>query len=222
MSNTIYRIVASLVIFFAAPNVGIARISIDPYVTVSSQKTIKPDKVGATSTAKTETSTTKQRTTYGIKASLGLTKALKVQVGVGTNSLTTTSKSSEIVDEYGEIDLKKELSVDTSTPTRDVKVTETQKKANATVIVDPSFGPLILRAKAGVVATQRALKKEEDGATTKDYLSPITYKPTAGAGAGIKLSSRTQFVAEYSFYFYKFPDTKKFEREVTINFGVSL
>ena len=202
-----------------------ARISVEPFASVSSTKQIKTDKAGKNSsntTASTETEIVKQRTTYGIRGSLSIFSLLKLQLGVGTNQLTTTSKTSQAVDDYGEIDFNKDLNMDTSTPDKEVKVTETQKKGTATLVIDPSFSIFILRGKAGVVATQRGVKKEEVGASTVNIVTPIKYKPTLGAGAGIKFGPQMYFVTEYSFFLYKFPEKSPFEREVTVSFGLSI
>jgi len=55
-----------------------------------------------------------------------------------------------------------------------------------------------------------------------DFEGPITYKPTASAGAGVRIGRTMYFMAEYGFFFYKFPETKPFEREVSVSYGVSL
>jgi hypothetical protein len=201
-----------------------AGISIEPFASVSSTKTIQPDKAGkknATGGSATETETIKQRTTYGVRGSVGFFRIMKFQLGVGTNELATTSKTSEAVDDYGEIDFEKDLSMDTSTPDKEVKITETQNKATATLAVDPGFWIFILRAKAGVVATQRKLVKESEGDPTVRYTSPITYKPTCGGGAGIRLGPKMFFMAEYNLFLYKFPEKSPFEREVTVSYGIS-
>jgi hypothetical protein len=199
-------------------------ITIEPFASVSSTKTIKPDKAGKNSTerATTETEIIKQRTTYGVRGSLSFFRIMKFQLGVGQNQLTTTSKTSQAVDDYEEIDFNKDLNMSTDTPDKEVKVTEVQKKGTATLVFDPSFSIFILRAKAGVVATQREFKKEEEGSPAVSYISPIAYKPTCGAGAGVRFSSSMYFIAEYSLFLYKFPEKSPFEREVTVTYGVSL
>ena len=204
--------------------IGFARISIEPFASVSSTKQIKPDKAGSSKSdpATTETEIVKQRTTYGIRGSVSFFRLMKFQLGLGQNQLTTTSKTSQAVDDYGEIDFNKDLNMDTDTPDKEVKVTEVQKKGTATLVLDPSFSIFVLRAKAGVVATQREFKKEEQDKPTSTYISPIKYKPTVGAGAGIKFGPRMYFIAEYSLFLYKFPEKSPFEREVTVTYGVSL
>ncbi len=207
------------------PTPTYARISIEPFASVSSTKQIKPDKAGsknASGGSATETETIKQRTTYGIRGSIGFFRIMKFQLGVGTNELATTSKTSQAVDEYGEIDYEKDLDMDTSDPDKEVKITETQNKATATLALDPSFWIFMLRAKAGVVATQRKFSKESEGTAAVSYTSPITYKPTCGAGAGIKLGPKMYFMAEYNLFLYKFPDKEPFEREVVVSYGLSI
>ncbi len=211
---------------FFYQSVAFARLSIEPYASVSSTKQIKPDKVGktksdSTTAAATETETIKQRTTYGLRATIGLSRLLKFQLGVGQSELTTTSKTSAAVDDYGEIDFEKDLSMDTSDPEKEVTIKETQRKASAVLAVDPSFSIFILRAKAGVVATQRLFSKEADAEAPVSFESPITYKPTCGAGAGIKLGRTMYFLAEYSLFLYKFPEKSPFEREVSVSYGLN-
>lgn len=206
-------------------SVAFARISIEPFVSISSTKQIKPDKAGSnksdsTSGAATETETIKQRTTYGLRATVGLSKLFKFQLGVGQNELTTTSKTSAAVDDYGEIDFEKDLDMDTSDPEKEVTIKETQRKASAVLAIDPSFSIFILRAKAGVIATQRLFSKEADGQEPVSFESPITYKPTCGAGAGVKLGRAMYFLAEYSLFLYKFPEKSPFEREVSVSYGI--
>ena len=214
-----------IALIFGVSTLAQARISIEPFATVSSKKEIKPNEVGkknATGGASTETEVVNQRTTYGVRGSLGFFRIMKLQAGIGTNELITTSKTSQAVDEYGEIDYKKDIDMDTSTPDKEVKLTETQKKGSAVLVIDPGFWIFILRAKAGVVATQREITKEVVGEPAVKFVSPITYKPTLGGGAGIRLSSSTFFMAEYGLFLYQFPKKAPFEREVTVSFGVSL
>lgn len=211
---------------FLYQGVANARISLEPFASVSSTKQIKPDKAGktksdATTGAATETETIKQRTTYGLRATIGLSRLFKLQLGVGQNELTTTSKTSAAVDDYGEIDFEKDLSMDPSTPDKEVTIKETQRKGSAVLAIDPSFSIFILRAKAGVVATQRLFSKESEGEAPINFEGPITYKPTCGAGAGLKLGRAMYFLAEYSLFLYKFPEKAPFEREVSVSYGVN-
>ncbi len=205
---------------FASPSQ--AGITFEPFASTSSTKQIKPDKIGKTSGSATETETIKQRTTYGLRASIGFLKILKFQLGIGTNKLTTTSKTSQAVDEYGEVDFASDLDMDTSNPDKEVTITEVQKKGTATLVIDPSFSVFLLRAKAGMVATQREFTKAAVGEPTVTEKTPVTYKPTVGFGAGIKLSPKMYFMAEYSLFLYKYPEKTPFEREVTVSYGLSI
>jgi hypothetical protein len=217
-----YILIMSLIEFSSAASGGI---SVEPFVSISSTKKIQPNKTGQKNVSggsSTETEIIKQRTTYGIRGSLGFFRILKLQASVGTNELTTTSKTSQAVDDYEQIDYQKDLNMDTSNPDKEVRIKETQRKGSAVLVVDPGFWIFILRAKAGVIATQRLLSKEASGEATTNYVSPISYKPTCGAGAGIRFSSNMFFMAEYNIFLYKFPKKSPFEREVTVSYGFSI
>jgi hypothetical protein len=197
---------------------AIAEITIAPYASVSSTKTLKPTKGDKS----TETETIKQRQTYGLRLGIGLFRALKFQLSGGQNKLTTTEKTLAAKDEYGEIDYEQDLEMSTEDPEKEIRITETQNLATAALIIDPRFKYLIIRGKAGVVARQRTLVKEEQDKDTVTVKPPITYKPQLGFGLGIRLGAKTFAVAEYDFYLYKFPEPEPFERSVTISFGVSI
>ena len=199
-------------------SVAVAGISISPFVTVSSQKTIKPNKINKSQ----EDETNKQRTTYGLAGSVSFWRLFKFQLSVGQNQLTTTTKTQNAVDEFDEIDYEKDLNMSTNDPESEVKTIEIQRKGRASLLIDPSFSIFVLRAKAGVQATQRLFSLKQEGQEEQKYTSPITYKPVAGVGAGIKFGARMFFMAEYGFFFYKFPKTEPFEREVTVSYTVSL
>ncbi|MBP9707419.1 MAG: hypothetical protein KBD78_07210 [Oligoflexales bacterium] len=197
-------------------NLVYARVSVAPFVSMSSTKKIKP------AADKKETETLKQRTTYGVRGELGFYRLLKFQLSVGQNELVTTDKTSEAKDEFGEINFEKDLNMSTADPESEVKVTEKMLQAKVGLAIDPSFSIFIMRVKAGVQANQRSFKLEQTGQEVQSYTSPITYKPYAGAGAGIRFSPRMYFMSEYGFYFYKFPETEPFEREVSVSFNVSI
>jgi hypothetical protein len=212
-----FKYILAAAIFCAAPT-AIAEITIAPFASISSTKTLKPTKGDKS----TETETIKQRQTYGLRLGIGLFRALKFQLSVGQNKLTTTEKTLAAKDEYGEIDYEQDLDMSTEDPEKEIRITETQNLASTAFIVDPRFKYLIMRGKAGVVARQRTVVKEELGKDTVTINPPITYKPQLGFGLGIRLGAKTFAVAEYDFYLYKFPETEPFERSVTISFGVSI
>lgn len=195
----------------------LARIYFSPFVSLSSTKSIKP-----TASAQ-EKQAIKQKETYGVRAGISMWKLLKVEASVGQSKLTSTEKTVDAsVDEYGEIDLQKDADLSTDDPEAEVKTTETTNKARLGIVLDPGFWIFIARAKAGVQATQRIMTLQEAGEEPVTPEIPITYKPYAGAGAGVKLGRMAQFVMEYNFLLYKFPKTEPFEREVSVTFAVNI
>jgi hypothetical protein len=201
-------------LFFAIP--AYARLQIAPYASISSTKKISPADAGK------EDSKNVQRQTYGIRASFAMFRLLKIQASVGQNETTTVTKTQDAVDEYEEIDYEKDLEMSTDDPDREVKISETQRLGRLGIVLDPGFWILIARAQAGVQATQRIVELQEGTEAAVKTEEPITYKPYAGAGLGVRLSPRLQAMAEYNIYMYKFPEYEPFEREVTVSFIVAL
>lgn len=212
-----------LVALFAAASllsapVAQAGVTVSPYVSIKSTKSIKPN---AKDKSK-ENETVKQRREAGLRASVSFFSIMRAQLSVGQNKLTTTSKTQDAKDEYGEIDYEKDLNMSVDDPEQELKVTETQRNAKFSLILDPSFGPLILRAKVGVTGTQRILDTEVTGQEKVTLTKGPTYKPHSGYGFGIRLSPGMFFMAEYEFFHYKFPEPEPFEREVSVSFSVSI
>ena len=96
---------------------------------------------------------------------------------------------------------------------------------------DPGFWIFIMRAKAGVTATQRivdteqALVDADTGESTiakRSVTTGPTYKPHSGFGFGVRLGRTMYFMAEYNMFHYKFPEIEPFEREVAVSYAVSL
>jgi len=199
-----------------APSVY-AGISVSPYVSIKSTKSIKPQSAGSSSASKT-----KQRQEYGVRGSVSFWRLFSLQVGVGQSTLTTTEKSVDAVDEYDQIDLKKDGDLNTDDPDSEFKMTETQDVAKATVILDPGFWIFIARFKAGVTAKQRTVKVEELGKDAVTIKPGPTYNPHSGFGLGVKLGRTMKFMIESSFEHYKFPEIEPFEREVSVSFSVNL
>lgn len=195
-----------------------AKVTFSPFYSIGGTKSIKPDKANSGK----ENVTNRQRQTYGLNAGISFWKVFGAQLSVGQSKLTLTQKTQDAVDDFGEIDYEQDLNMNTSTADADVKTSETINKARLGIVLDPSFWIFILRAKAGVQATQRIMELEQAGMDKQKHEEPITYKPYAGAGAGIRLSRRMFFMAEYNFFFYKFPEYEPFEREVQVSFGVSI
>jgi hypothetical protein len=194
-----------------------AGITISPYVSIRSTKSVKPQKDKSK-----EGETIKQRQEGGIRGSLTFYRLLGISLSAGQSKLTTTEKVMDAKDEYGEIDYEKDLNMSTDNPENEIKITETQRNARLTVSIDPGFWIFILRAKAGVVATQRIIDVEQTGLPKTTETFGPTYKPTSGFGFGVRFTPRIYAMAEYNMYHYKFPEPEPFEREVAVSFAVEL
>ena len=194
-----------------------AGIMFEPYYSYRSTKSLNPNRDEGTETEKI-----KNREEKGIRAGLSFFSLLKVTASVGESFTVTTTTDKEIVDEYDEIDIQADLNVDPDAETKEVKKKETDTRASLTFSFDPSFSIFIARAKAGVTARQRIVKVFENDTQVLHDEPPITYKPTAGIGFGVKFSYNMYAIAEYSFYFYKFPETEPFERALSLNIGFSI
>ncbi|MDD1421225.1 porin family protein [Dolichospermum sp. ST_sed1] len=194
-----------------------ARITFEPYYSVSSTKSLKPNKK-----ASTETEKISQREEKGLRAGISFWRLLGLNLSVGQNFKTTTTQEQEIVDEYGEIDFNKEIDSTTKIPGVETKIKDTQNKAKATFVFDPGFWIFVARMKVGVTATQRITEVFIADEKTQEVRPDPTYKPHAGAGLGVRLSPRMFGMIEYNFFFYKFPETEPFEREASISFGFSI
>lgn len=210
----------TLVVFGASlyATSGAAKVSIGPYASIKSTKSIQPGKNGD----EVGTEKIKQRQEYGLRGSVSFWKLFKLQLSAGQSVLTTTEKTATAVDEYGEIDYEKDLNMSTTNPDDSIKITETQNNGQVSLVLDPSFSIFIVRAKVGVTARQRIIETEQVGFEKQKLVHGPTYKPHSGLGAGVRLGRAAFFIAEYNFYHYKFPDIEPFERELTVNFGVSL
>jgi hypothetical protein len=200
---------------FLQPAGLFAKVDLVPYVSIKNTKTIKPVD------SETEKETIVQRQEYGIRASISFWRLMKFQVGVGQSALTTTTKSQDAVDEYGEIDFEKDMDLDTSEPEKEVRVKETQRVLKSAFVLDPSFSIFVLRAKIGVMAKQRILEHQETGEEAVTITEDPQYFPLSGVGAGIRLSSKINVMAEYEFNHYKFPELEPFERQVSVSFQFS-
>lgn len=195
-----------------------AGVTLSPYVSLRSTKAIKPV-VGDKSK---ESSQTKQRQEAGLRGSLKFWRLFGVMASAGQSKLTTTVKTQDAVDEYGEIDYNRDLNVSTNDPESELKTTETQRNARLTAFIDPGFWIFIMRARLGVTATQRLVEVEETG---KDKVTKVfgpTYKPNSGVGFGIKFSPSFYAMAEYNFFHYKFPEWEPYERELAVSVNISL
>lgn len=195
-----------------------AGITVSPYVSIKSTKSVKPQKKDKSQ----ETETVKQRQEAGIRGSIKFWRLFSLTLGVGQSKLATTEKVQDAKDEYGEIDYEKDLNMSVDDPTQEIKVTETQNNGKLTVAIDPGFWIFILRAKAGVTAQQRIIETEQSGSEPVSQTFGPTYKPHSGFGFGIRFTPQMFAMAEYTFNHYKFPEIEPFEREATISFSISL
>lgn len=196
---------------------ALARITFSPYYSVSSTKSISPNK-----NEDTETEKVTQREEKGLRAGISFWRLLSLQLSVGQNFKVSTTKEQEVVDEYGDIDFESDLNSSTKEPGIETKIKDTQNKAKVSFIFDPGFWKFIARVKIGVTATQRITEMFVADEKVEEYRPEPKYNPHAGVGLGIRLTPRIFGMIEYNFDFYKFPDTKNFEREALISFGFSI
>ena len=215
---------AKNVVFFLLFSVGLALpayggVDIAPYVSIKSTKSVTPGNSNKT----IDDEKVSQRQEYGIKATVTMWKLLKFQASVGESKLKKTEKVTDASDEYDEIDFQSELEIDTSDPTADVSITETQRVGKASFIFDPGFSIFIARLKLGITARQRILDRSQAGLDDVQITEGPTYKPHSGLGFGVRFSPRMYWMAEYEFYHYKYaPDIEPFERELSVSFSVAI
>ncbi|MEY4065793.1 MAG: hypothetical protein RIR26_2001 [Pseudomonadota bacterium] len=200
-------------------------LQIVPYASVSSTKSIKPNKVGKKESATEATEeTVAQRTTYGLRMNVRMGRIFNLQIQGGTNKLDQTRKASAMRDEYGDIDFAKDANVDTSAQDATYKYNEEQRQAQVMLSMQPSLGKLLkVKLGAGVRARERFLNITDNTAGTKTSLhDPIRYNAVASAGFQARLLKAFTATAEYNFYFLKFPKTEPHEQEALIGFGFQL
>jgi hypothetical protein len=200
-------------------------VQIVPYAAVSSTKAIKPNKVGKSTSSSTATEeTVTQRTTYGLRINVRMSRLFNLQIQGGTNKVDQTRKASAMRDEYGDIDFTKDANVDTTAQDATYTYNEEQRVGQVLLSMQPRIGK-ILQAKigAGVRARERFVKVTHK-ATEKltSIHDPIRYNAVASAGFQARLMRAFSATVEYNFYFLKFPKTEPHEQEVLIGFGFQL
>jgi hypothetical protein len=200
-------------------------LQIVPYASVSSTKAIKPNKVGkkdSTSTATEET--VAQRTTYGLRINVRMSRLFNLQIQGGTNKLDQTRKASAMRDEYGDIDFTKDANVDTTAQNATYTYNEEQRVGQVMLSMQPSLGKILkVKIGAGVRVRERFLNVTDKATETKTSIhDPIRYNAVASAGFNARLFKAFSATAEYNFYFLKFPKTEPHEQEVLIGFGFQL
>ena len=216
-ASTLGALAAALL--FSAPfgSRADAGITVAPYVSIKSTKSIKANAKNKDQEDQSEA----ERREAGLRVGFSLGRLFSLQMSGGQNKLTTTTKTQDAKDEYGKIDYQKDLNMSTDDPLSTAKITETQRNAKASLVFDPSFSILMLRAKIGVTATQRTLETEVTGQEKLTKTFGPTYNPHSGFGAGVRLTPMMYFMAEYNFLHYDFPKIQPFEREVAVTYGVS-
>jgi hypothetical protein len=218
MKHIIWQTALASTLFLVSSSAW-ARVTISPYVSIKSTKSVTPGKKDSS----TENETLKQRQEYGINASVSFWKLFKTQLSVGQSQLTTTSKVSAAKDEYGKIDFAQDLNMDTDQPDNEVKITETQRVGKLSLLIDPSFSIFILRFKLGITAMQRIIEKDEMGREPASITVGPKYNPHSGFGAGIRFTPRMYFMAEYNFFHYNYPTkVEPFERELSVSYNISI
>ena len=197
---------------------AMATVYVSPYLTIRSTKTANPSKTDSNA----EDQNIKQYREAGVSAGIGFWSIFRSSLSLGQAAATATTKKSTLVDQYDEIDFHKDLNMSTDNPDNLIKVTDTQRRATFSLEIDPSFWIFIMRAKAGVTAQQRIVKTEEAGLPSRTVTKGPTYKPLTGVGLGVKLTPNMYFMVEYSAYHYKFPKMQPFERQLTVDYCVSI
>lgn len=200
-------------------------LQIVPYASVSSTKSIKPNQVGKkTSSSEATEETVAQRTTYGLRVTMRLTRALNLQLQGGTNKLDQTRKAVAMRDEYGDIDFSKDANVDPNAQDATYKYSEEQRLAQAKLAIQPRIGNMFrLNLAAGVRARERFVNVTDNIKGTKSSIhDPIRYHAVATAGFNARLLKAFTATVEYNFYFLKFPKTEPHEQEALIGFGFQI
>ena len=200
-------------------------LQIVPYASVSSTKAIKPNKVGKKdSTSNATEETVAQRTTYGLRINVRMSRLFNLQIQGGTNKLDQTRKASAMRDEYGDIDFTKDANVDTTAQNATYTYNEEQRVGQVMLSMQPSLGKILkVKIGAGVRVRERFLNVTDKATETKTSIhDPIRYNAVASAGFNARLLKAFSATAEYNFYFLKFPKTEPHEQELLIGFGFQL
>lgn len=110
-----------------------------------------------------------------------------------------------------------------SFPESDLETTDTIQKAKLGLRSRLRLSNMLsFIARGGVQGKTSRHVEESGGATTVDETIPLVYKPYAGAGLRIGLSSKIAFTAEVVAVFNKFPDMNQNEYETTAGITVHL
>lgn len=199
---------------------GAGRLSVGPYASVTSSKSIKAKKPGSEASEEVTT----QRTTYGLRADIRLSKFFSLTGQAGVNKVDRTKKLVAMRDEYGDIDFQSDLNVSPGDQNATFRYQEEQRLGQAKLVLRPLYTSFLwLNVGAGVQARQRLITSTDKatGVSTKTT-DKIRYQALASAGLGYKILRAFTGKIEYTFYFTKFPKTQPHEQEVAVNFGVEI
>ena len=216
----------ALVSLASAEALAAGRLSVVPFASVSSTKAIKPAAAGKKDggASKNSTETVTQRTAYGMRIDIRLSRLFALNVSGGVNAVDQTKKSVAVRDEYGDIDFQKDANVDPANQEAEIRYKEQQRLGVAKLVLQPMLTSwLTIKASAGVRARQRLIDVEDKTKAASTHIKdPIRYNAVAGAGVSARLLKAFTAHAEYNFYFLKFPKTQPHEQEALIGFGVSI
>lgn len=200
-------------------------LTITPYASVSSTKSIKPNKVGKSANGSgTETESVTQKTTYGLNLDFRISQYFVFRVGGGTNQTDATRKMIAMRDEYGYINYEKDANVDPAKQDATYRKIEKQNMGRAELLFQPILtNYLWLKFGAGVRAMRRDVAVTDVEKNIKTSIKdPFRYHAVGTAGAGARLLRGLSANVEYKFYFIKFPKTQPHEQEVLIGFGIQI
>ena len=217
VSTNLKQLIVAAALASVSAGPAIAEVYVSPYLSIRSTKTIDPSKK-----AGQEDEKIKQYKEAGVTGGIGFWRLFRTSLSLGQATVTSTEKKSAVKDEYDEIDYNKDMNMSTDNPDNEIKITETQRRATFSLQIDPSFWIFIMRAKLGVTAQQRIVETREEGLPTQTLTKGPTYKPLSGLGLGVRLTPSMYFMVEYSAYHYKFPKMEPFERQLTVNYCVSI
>lgn len=226
---SVSAVLGFMIAAFAKPETAHAGpVQIMPYASVSSTKAIKPNQVGKKQSSSEATEeTVAQRTTYGLRINIRMSRLFNLQIQGGTNKLDQTRKASAMRDEYGDIDFSKDANVDTTAQDAEYIYSEEQRIGQVMLSIQPRIGKknnrIQVKIGAGVRARERFLNITDKANDTKTNIhDPIRYHAVANAGFQARLLKAFTTNIEYNFYFLKFPKTEPHEQEVLIGFGVQI
>lgn len=196
-----------------------SRFTVGPFASVSSTKSIKPS-----ADKESSEEVVSQRTTYGVRIGVGLSRFFGLDIKAGVNDVDRTKKAVAMRDEFGDIDFQKDVNVNPADQNASYRYQESQKLGTAKLVFSPRLLSFVwLNVGAGVRARKRDITVTDTAAGTKHRIDdPIRYHATGSAGLGFRLLRAFSGSIEYSFYFLKFPELEPHEQEVAVSFGVSL